>query len=45
MMFAFSVDMQLPLYYKFLPGNIKDIKSFKLCLKELQIKDAVVINS
>lgn len=43
MMFAFSVDMQLPLYYKFLPGNIKDIKSFKLCLKELQIKDAVVI--
>jgi len=43
MMFAFSVDLQLPLYYKFLPGNIKDIKSFKLCLKELQIEDAVVI--
>ncbi len=43
LMFAFSVDLQLPLYYRILPGNIKDVKAFKLCLKELDAKDAVVI--
>lgn len=42
-MFAFSVDMQLPTYYRILSGNIKDIKAFKLCLEESQIKDAVII--
>ena len=42
-MFAFSVDMQLPTYYRILFGNIKDIKAFKLCIEESQINDAVVI--
>jgi hypothetical protein len=43
LMFAFSVDLQLPLYYRILPGNIKDVKAFKLCLEELKIADAAVI--
>ncbi len=43
LMFAFSVDLQLPIYYRLLPGNIKDIKAFKLCLEELNVKDAAVI--
>ena len=43
LMFAFSVDLQLPLYYRILPGNVKDVKAFKLCLEELGIKDAAVI--
>lgn len=42
-MFVFSVGLQLPVYYRIIPGNIKDIKSFKLCLDESQIKDAVII--
>jgi len=42
-MFVFSVGLQLPIYYRIMPGNIKDIKSFKLCLDESQIKDAVII--
>jgi transposase len=42
-MFIFSVGLQLPLYYRIMPGNIKDIKAFKLCLEESQIKDAVII--
>lgn len=42
-MFVFSVGLQLPIYYRILPGNIKDIKAFKLCLTEAQISDAVVI--
>ena len=43
LMFAFSIDLQLPIYYRLLPGNIKDIKAFKLCLEELNVKDAAVI--
>ena len=42
-MYVFSINLQLPIYYRVLPGNIKDIKSFKLCLKEAEIDDAVVI--
>ena len=42
-MFIFSVAMQLPVYYRILPGNIKDVKAFKLCLEESHIKDAVII--
>lgn len=43
LMFVFSVGLQLPIYYRIIPGNIKDIKAFKLCLDESQIKDAVII--
>lgn len=42
-MFIFSVGLQLPVYYRIVPGSIKDIKSFKLCLEESKIKDAVLI--
>jgi len=42
-MFVFSIGLQLPVYYRILPGNIKDIKAFKICLEESQIKDAVII--
>jgi len=42
-MFVYSINLQLPIYYRLLPGNIKDIKAFKLCLEESGIKDAVVI--
>jgi len=42
-MFVFSVGLNLPIYYRIMPGNIKDIKSFKMCLDESHIKDAVII--
>lgn len=42
-MFVYSINSRLPIYYRLLPGNIKDIKAFKLCLQESGIKDAVVI--
>jgi transposase len=42
-MFAFSTKLKLPLYYRVLPGNIKDIKAFKLSLEELNVKDSVVV--
>lgn len=42
-MFVFSVKSQLPVYYRTLPGNIKDVKAFKLSLLESNITDAVIV--
>lgn len=42
-MFVFSVKSQLPIYYRILPGNIKDVKAFKLSLLESDIKDALIV--
>jgi transposase len=42
-MFIFSVQMQLPIYYRLLNAKIKDVKSFKLCLLESGIEQAVII--
>jgi len=43
MMFVFSVDQHLPIYYRILPGNIKDVKSFKNSLEESGVREAMVI--
>lgn len=42
-MMAFSTELQLPIYYRIIPGNIKDIKAFKLSIQEAKMKQAVVI--
>jgi transposase len=43
LMFVFSLKLKLPTYYRIMTGNIKDISSFKLCLVESGISDAIVI--
>lgn len=43
MMFVFSMKLKQPVYYRILSGNIKDVSSFKLCLEESGILDAIVI--
>jgi len=43
LMCIFSARQQSPVYYRLLPGNIKDVSSFKLCLMESGIQDATVI--
>jgi hypothetical protein len=43
LMCLFSVQQQSPVYYRLLPGNIKDINAFKLCLQEIAVKDVTVI--
>jgi hypothetical protein len=42
-MCIFSVNRQEPVYYRLLPGNIKDVSAFKLCLKESGVKDAIIV--
>jgi transposase len=43
LMCVFSVHQQSPVYYRLLPGNIKDVSAFKICLQESGVKDATVI--
>lgn len=43
LMFVFSVEQRLPVYYRINQGNIKDVKSFRLCLEECKIVNAVII--
>ena len=43
LMFVFSVGSQLPIYYRIMPGDIRDVKSFALCFREAGIKDATAI--
>jgi len=37
-MFVHSVEQRMPLYYRILPGNIRDVKAFSLSLKEFDKK-------
>jgi transposase len=43
LMCLFSVGQQMPVYYRLLPGNIKDVSAFRLSLLESGVKDAIVI--
>lgn len=43
LLLLFSQTLHEPVYYRLLPGNIRDVKSVKLSLKEAGINDAVFI--
>lgn len=43
LLLLFSQTQHEPVYYRLLPGNIRDVKSVKLSLKEAGIHDAVFI--
>jgi transposase len=43
LMCLFSARQQIPVYYRLLSGNIRDVSAFRLCLLESGVKDAIVI--
>lgn len=43
LMWIFSVKRQEPVYYRLLPGNIKDVSAFKMSLQESGVKNAIII--
>ena len=43
LMFLFSAKLKLPVFYRILPGNIREVKSFKLTIKESGLDDVVII--
>ena len=42
-MFIYSLEQRMPLYYRILPGNIGEVKAFSLSLKEFGQKEVTVI--
>ena len=42
LMYLFSAQMKQPVYYRLINGNITDVKSMALCVKEMEIPDNVV---
>jgi transposase len=43
LMYIYSADSRMPLYYRLLPGNIRDVKAFKNCLREVGLKKAIIV--
>lgn len=43
LLYIYSASSRMPLYYRLLPGNIRDVKSFKNSLLEAGLQKAVVI--
>jgi transposase len=43
LMMMFSTKLTLPVYYRLLPGNIRDVKAFRHSLQESGIDDAVLV--
>ena len=43
LMYIYSAQSRMPVYYKLLPGNIREVKAFKNCLLEAGLEKAIVI--
>jgi transposase len=43
LMYIYSAKTSMPVYYRLLPGNIREVKAFKNCLLEVGLKDAIII--
>jgi transposase len=43
LMYAFSSESKMPVYYRILSGNIRDVTAFDLCVKESGLKWVTVI--
>lgn len=43
LLYIYSADQRIPVFYRLLPGNIRDVKAFKNTLIQAGIKKAVII--
>jgi transposase len=43
LMYLFSTDAQLPVFYRLIPGNIREVSAMALTIKESQVKNAVIV--
>ena len=43
LMYIYSVKSSMPVYYRLLPGNIREVKAFKNCLLDVGLKDAIIV--
>lgn len=42
-MWVFNCDRHLPVYYRLLPGSIKDVSAFQICMQEAGMVDGTAI--
>lgn len=43
LMYLFSAQLKKPVYYRLINGNITDLKSMKLCIEEMKVRDVIYI--
>ena len=43
LLYIYSIGLSLPVFYRIVPGNIREIKAIQLTLQEAQIKDCILI--
>lgn len=43
LMYLYSSKTSMPVYYRLLPGNIREVKAFKNCLLEAGLNDAIIV--
>lgn len=43
LLYIFSADKKMPLFYRVLPGNVRDISSLKATIEESRMKDVIII--
>ena len=43
LMYVYSATNQMPIYYRLLPGNIREVKAFKNTLREVGLQKAIVV--
>jgi transposase len=43
LMYLYSSKTSMPVYYRLLPGNIREVTTFKNCLLEVGLTDAIIV--
>jgi len=43
LLYAFALENRMPVYYRILPGNIKDVTALKLTMEESQLRDVIIV--
>lgn len=43
LLFIYSASLKLPVYYRIVPGDVREVKAFRLTLEESGIEDAILI--
>lgn len=43
LLYAFACDTKLPVYYRIIPGNIRDVSAFKLSVTESKLQNMIIV--
>jgi transposase len=43
LLYAFALDSRTPVYYRIVPGNVREVSAFKLSVAETGLRDMVVV--